>query len=76
MTKQWHDLYWHGQNLAYICKSFRTKFNHAEEIGDDNMMLIWGEALRKATANCVDVAKTVLDVEAIVKNKSLSYRTE
>jgi len=29
-------------------------------------MLVWGEALRKTTANCVDVAKTVLGVEEIV----------
>jgi len=27
----------------------------------------WGEALRKVTMNCVDIAKTVLGVEEIVK---------
>jgi len=73
MTKAWLDLYWHGQNLAYICKAFRTKFNHAEENDDDHMMLVWAEALRKATVNCVDVAKTVLGVEQLVKNKPLTF---
>jgi len=33
------------------------------------MMQIWGEALRKVTMNCQDIAKTVLQVEAIVKGK-------
>ena len=67
----WHDLYWHGRNLAYVCKSFRTQFKHAEEEGDHEQMKSWGEALRKTTVNCVEIAKTVLQVEAIVKGKKV-----
>jgi len=32
-------------------------------------MRIWGEALRKATMNCVEIAKIVLHVEEIVNGK-------
>jgi len=45
-----------------------TEFRNAEERGDDAMMMIWGEALRKVTMNCVDIAKTVLGVEEIIKH--------
>ena len=34
-------------------------------------MIIYGEALRKVTMNCVDVAKTVLGVEEIVNGKAI-----
>jgi len=47
-----------------------TQFKNAEERDDHAMMIIWGEALRKTTANCVEVAKTVLGVEEIVKAKN------
>ena len=67
MTKAWHDLYTHGERLNKLCKSFFTQFKKAEEEEDYEMMRIWAEALRKATMNCVDVAKTVLGVEEIVK---------
>jgi len=33
------------------------------------MMIAWAECLRKNTMNCVDVAKTVLGVEEILKGK-------
>ena len=68
----WHDLYWHGQNLAYIIKAFRTRFKAAVEEGDEAKMLKWGEAVRKKTVNCVDIAKTVLGVEEIVKGKKIT----
>jgi len=67
----WHDLYWHGRNLAYVCKAFKTKFKHAKERDDEHMMQVWAEALRKNTQNCVDIAKTVLGVEEIVKGKKI-----
>jgi len=68
----WHDLYWHGQNLAYIIKAFRTRFKNAVEEGDEEKMQIWAEAIRKQTVNCVDIAKTVLGVEEIVKGKKIT----
>jgi len=70
MTRAWHDLYMHGENLSYVCKAFRTKFNHAEEDDNEEGMRIWGEALRKVTNDCVAIAKTVLGVEEIVKGKA------
>ena len=65
----WHDLYWHGRNMAHMCKAFRTKFDHAEKDGNDEAMRSWGEALRKTTMNCTEIAKTVLGVEEIVRGK-------
>jgi len=67
----WHDLYWHGQNLAYIIKAFRTRFKKAVEEGDEDKMQIWAEAIRRQTVNCVEIAKTVLAVEEIVKGKKV-----
>jgi len=67
----WHDLYWHGQNLAYVCKGFRTKYKHAQENDDEEAMRIWGEALRKITMNTVEIAKTVLGVEEILKGRKI-----
>lgn len=69
--KAWHDLYWHGQNIAYIIKAFRTRFKDAVEEGDEDKMQIWAEAIRKQTGLCVDIAKTVLGVEEIVKGKKI-----
>ena len=47
-----------------------TEFRKAEKEDNEELMIIWGEALRKVTMNCVDVAKTVLGVEEIVKAKN------
>ena len=69
MTESWTNLYKHGQSLNSVCRRFMTEFRKAEEEGDDELMRIWGEALRKVTMNCVDIAKTVLGVEEIVKAK-------
>jgi len=69
LTRSWHDLYWHGEGLSTLCKKFYTEFRNAEERGDEEAMRMWGEALRKVTMNCVDIAKTVLGVEEIVKGK-------
>ena len=68
----WHDLYWHGKNLAYVCKGFRTKYKHAVERDDEAAMMIWAEGLRKMTNDCVAIAKTVLGVEEIVKGKRIT----
>ena len=70
MTRSWTDLYSHGEHLNSVCKRFITEFKKAEEENNDELMIIWGEALRKVTMNCVDVAKTVLGVEEIVKAKN------
>ena len=69
MTKSWHDLYAHGERLNAVCKRFITEFKKAEEENNDELMRIWGEALRKVTMNTVEIAKTVLGVEEIVKGK-------
>jgi len=73
MTHSWHDLYWHGENLAYIIKAFRTRFKKAEAEGDEEKMMIWAEAIRRQTVNCTEIAKTVLKVEEIVKGKKHQY---
>jgi len=62
-------LYNHGERLSTLCKKFFTEFKNAEERDDGAMMIAWGESLRKATMNCVDVAKIVLAVEEIIKGK-------
>jgi len=70
LTADFTDLYKHGIRLNIVCKKFITEFKKAEKEDDDEMMRIWGEALRKVTMNCVDIAKTVLGVEEIVKAKN------
>ena len=75
MTDSWTNLYKHGQRLNSVCKRFITEFKKAEEENNDELMIIWGEALRKVTMNCVDVAKTVLGVEDIIKGKKHETQT-
>jgi len=70
MTADFTDLYKHGIRLNTVCKRFITEFKKAEAEDNNEMMIIWGEALRKVTMNCVDIAKTVLGVEEIVKAKN------
>jgi len=69
LTESWTNLYKHGQNLNTVCKRFMTEFRKAEKEDNENLMIIYGEALRKVTMNTVDIAKTVLGVEEIVKAK-------
>ena len=71
--RAWHDLYWHGENLARLVRSYQTLQDHAEERGDWHMYEVWGECLRKVTINCVDIAKTVLKVEELIKRKQITY---
>jgi len=73
LTDSFTNLYKHGQRLNTLCKKFFTEFKKAEEENNEYMMLAYAEALRKATMNCVDVAKTVLAVEEIVKGKKVHY---
>jgi len=63
-----------GEQLNWLCKSFYKKFKHAEEADDQEWMIIWGEALRKVTNDCVAIAKTVLAVEEIVRGKQIIRR--
>jgi len=70
LTESWTNLYKHGQNLNTVCKRFMTEFKKAVEEDNEDLMIIYGEALRKVTMNCVDIAKTVLGVEEIVKAKN------
>ena len=71
LSHKWTDLYTHGERLNWLCKRFYTEFKKAEEDNNENLMIIYGEALRKVTMNCVDVAKTVLGVEEIVNGKAI-----
>ena len=61
MSHKWTDLYTHGERLNWLCKRFYTEFKKAEEDDNKDLMIIYGEALRKVTMNCVDV-KRCLDV--------------
>jgi len=67
------DLYVHGKKLNTIAKSAFTKFKNCLEEGKDIEAIQWSESFRKATMNCVDVAKIVLGVQEILKGKKLSY---
>jgi len=69
LSKSFTDLYSHGQRLNTLCKKFFTEFKNAEDRDDSAMMIIWGEALRKATMNTVEIARVVLGVEEILKGK-------
>jgi len=69
MTNNWTNLYTHGERLGWLCKRFFTLFKKAVDENDENRMIMYGEALRKVTMNCVDIAKTTLGVEEIVKGK-------
>jgi len=69
MSRSWTDLYSHGERLNWICKKAFTEFKKAEEEDNKFMMLSWAECLRKTTMNTVEIAKTVLGVEEIVKGK-------
>jgi len=75
MTKSWTDLYTHGEHLNRVCKKFMTEFRKAEEEDNEAMMIIYGEALRKVTMNCVDIAKVVLKVEELVYGKKTRHYT-
>jgi len=72
LTESFTNLYKHGQRLNTLCKKFFTEFKKAEEEGNDDMMIIWAEALRKTTVNCVSVAMTVLGVEELLKGKNIA----
>lgn len=67
--RSWTDLYRHGEGLARMAKSLETQYHNCMEEGNIPMALSWQEAYRKMTNSCVDVAKTVLHVEEIVKGK-------
>jgi len=56
-------------SIGYAKDSILKK---AEEDDNKDLMIIYGEALRKVTMNCVDVAKTVLGVEEIVNGKKIT----
>jgi len=71
LTSDFTDLYKHGIRLNILCKRFMTEFKKSVEEDNGEMMRIWGEALRKVTMNCVEIAKTVLGVEEIVKGKTV-----
>ncbi len=53
-------------------KMLKTNMVRCQEEGDYPMVLQWQEALRKMTNSCVDIAKTVLGVEEIVKGKKIT----
>jgi len=72
LTESFTNLYKHGQRLNTLCKKFFTEFKKAEETDNSDLMIIYGEALRKVTMNTVEIAKTVLGVEEIVKGKSIT----
>ena len=69
MSKSFTDLYTHGQRLNTLCKKFFTEFKKAEETDNSDLMIIYGEALRKSTMNTVEIARVVLAVEEIIKGK-------
>ncbi len=61
----------HGERLAWTAKMLSTNLKKSQEDEDYPMVLQWQEALRKMTNSCVDIAKTVLGVEELVKGKTV-----
>jgi len=72
LTNNWTNLYTHGERLNWLCKRFFTLFKQAEEEDNGDRMIMYGEALRKVTMNCCDLAKTVLGVEELIKGKRVT----
>jgi len=70
-SRSWTDLYAHGERLNTTIKMLNTNMLKDQEDGNYSMVLQWQEAIRKYTMNCVDVAKTVLGVEEIVRGKKI-----
>ena len=69
MPTNWHDLYSDGIRIEYVCKQIFTKLKKAAKAGNDPMVVVYAECLRKLTHEKVDIAKTVLGVEQIIKDK-------
>jgi len=72
MTNNWINLYTHGERLGWLCKRFFTLFKKAVDENDENRMIMYGEALRKVTMNCSELARIVLAVEEIIKGKRIT----
>ena len=62
-------MYWHGEVLARQMRRYETLQDKAYLDNDMHYVEVWGEALRKATVNCKDIAKDVLRIDEIVKGK-------
>jgi len=74
LTADFTDLYKRGENLNRVLKRFITEFKKAEADDNSDLILIYGEAIRKTTVNVVDIAYKVLGVEELVKGKPRSYQ--
>ena len=72
MSKSFTDLYSHGAKLNTMAKAAFSKFQSADERGDEIMALAWHESFRKITNSTIAVAMVVLQVEDIVKGKTRS----
>jgi len=71
LTSDFTDLYRHGARLNTVAKRFFTEFKKCEESEDFEMMRCWAECYRKITMNIVEIAKTVLSVEELIKGKTV-----
>ena len=68
MNTNWHDLYSDGIRLEYILKQLMKKYKKATK-DNEPMAIVYAESIRKITHEKVDIAKTVLGVEQIIKDK-------
>jgi len=74
LTSDFTDLYERGKNLNHVLKRFLTLFRQAEKDDNSDLILIYGEAIRKCTQNVVAIAVVVLKIEEIVEGKPRSYK--
>ena len=72
MSRSFTDLYMWGQRLASLAKSAESKYKSAIERDDEIMSLAWLESARKTINSTIDVAKTILSVEEVVKGKRIT----
>jgi len=73
MTADFTDLYKKGENLNHVLKRFITLFKQAEKDENSDLLLIYGEAIRKTTQNVVAIACVVLKIKEIVEGKPRSF---
>ena len=67
MTVKWHDLYADGQRLEYIIKQLHKKFKKYTKDDNEAMMRTYADSIRKMTMDKVNIARTVLGVEDVIK---------
>ena len=67
MAVKWHDIYADGVRLEYIIKQLHKKFKKYTKENNEDMMRVYADSIRKITMDKVNIARTVLGVEDVIK---------